>query len=332
MNEQAAVSGPPVVTDHGAVHILGVGSSVPTRVISNDDISFWAGVSPDWISSRTGIRERRYADPHIATSDLAVSAARAALDDAGLGAQDIDAIVVATSTPDHPQPSTAVLVQDQLGARGIPAFDLNAVCAGFLYGLGVVQGLLQTQLVGGNVLLIGADIYSRIMDRTDAKTVSLFGDGAGAVMLSTRAGTGGLGALRLVAHGEHSNLVRVEAGGSREPADAGSVRDGRHHFRMKGREVKDYAVTTLIELTSQVLDREGIDIEHVDRFIFHQANVRLLEMYADAVGVDRSRVALTAPEFGNTAAACIPLTLDMERRRLPSSQVSDSCSAPSAAE
>jgi 3-oxoacyl-(acyl-carrier-protein) synthase III len=300
------------------VGILSIGSRVPDHVVTNRDISAWADTTEEWVAERTGVMERRYAEPGTATSDLALPAARQALDGLGPEARErLGALVVATCTPDVPQPSTAAILQHKLGLRTIPAFDVNAVCSGFLYGLTIAEGLLATRFRDGYVLLVGADMFSTIMDRADRRTVSLFGDGAGAVVLGQVPEGYGIQAVRLVTDGEFHHYVGVEAGGSRTPLDERARAVGEHLFRMDGRAVRDYALAILDKLAAEVLGDCGLRLDEVDRFVFHQANTRLLETFVALAGIDPARVVYTAPQFGNTAAASIPLTLHAADRERP---------------
>ncbi|MEU7163416.1 ketoacyl-ACP synthase III [Streptomyces morookaense] len=299
------------------IGVLSIGSHVPERVITNQDISAWAGTSPEWIEERTGVLERRYAEPGTTTSDMAAVAATQALDAAGVNRERIGALVVATCTPDVPQPSTAAVLQSKLGLRSVPSFDVNAVCSGFLYALTVAEGLLTTRMRGEQALVVGADMFSTIMDRSDRRTVSLFGDGAGAVVLGEVPEGYGIGATRLVTDGELHHYVGVDAGGTRIPLDECARAEGAHLFHMDGRSVRDYALTTLDKLVGETLGDTGISLDGVDRFILHQANTRLLETFAREAGVDDDRLVLTAPELGNTAAASVPLTLHAAHRRRP---------------
>lgn len=299
--------------------LLGLGGHVPPLVIDNRQVAQWTGAEESWIVERTGILERRYREPGTATSDLAVHAARealAALADTGR----LGVMVVATSTPDQPQPSTAAILQDKLGLTDIPAFDVNAVCSGFLYALAVADSMLTARLAeggGDHALVVGSDVYSSLMDRTDRRTASLFGDGAGAVLLGPVPDGYGVLGWRLAAHGEHRELVQVTAGGTRTPLDARSREAGEHLFRMRGREVRDYALGVLPKVIGEALDTAGVALADVDRFILHQANTRLVQACTRELGVDPDRVPLTAPQFGNTATASIPLTLRADNEQRP---------------
>jgi 3-oxoacyl-[acyl-carrier-protein] synthase-3 len=304
------------------VGLIGSGCFVPPTVIPNSTIAEWSGVEPGWIAERTGIETRHYITPGTTTSDLAVEAARGALADAGRDGlddhgQSLGLVVVATSTPDQPQPSTAAIVQRKLGLTEVPAFDVNAVCSGFIYALAVAEAMLSTRMAGRRGLVIGADIYSTLMDSADRRTVSLFGDGAGAVVLGPVPEGYGVHAVQLATHGEHNDYVEVIAGGTRRPADNAARQAGEHLFRMQGRPVRDYALSTLPKVISAALDQAGLTLPAIDRFVFHQANTRLVEACARELGLSPERVPLTAPQFGNTAAASIPMALHTEHRRRP---------------
>ncbi|MEU5580036.1 ketoacyl-ACP synthase III [Streptomyces huasconensis] len=296
--------------------ILSMGGHVPDEVVDNTRIAQWTGASAAWVEDRTGVLERRYCAPGTTTSELARRAAAEALGDLRQARQDLHHMVVATSTPDQPQPSTAAILQDHLGLAGVAAFDINAVCSGFLYGLAVSHSLLA-RTPERTALVVGADIYSTLMDRTDRRTVSLFGDGAGAVLLGPVPDGFGVRAVHLVADGSRREYVEVVAGGTRRPADAAAREDGAHYFRMRGREVREYALRTFPKVISEVLAEAGLRMEDIGRFVFHQANTRLIEACAEELGIDRQLVPLTAPFLGNTAAASIPLTLRHEHARRP---------------
>lgn len=287
--------------------ILAVGAHVPGRVIDNDTISEWTGAPPEWIEERTGITTRRYAAEDERTSDLAHQAVLDLVRTRPDALDDLGAVIVATSTPDQPQPATAAYLQHGLGLSGVPAFDLNAVCSGFLYGLDVASALVER--TPRPVLMVAADKYSSIMARDDRRTVSLFGDGAGAVLVGPVPDGYGLRASRLMAHGEHRELVEVVGGGTRSPLTSDGLAAGEHLFRMRGRDVKQYAIDTLPVAIDDVLAQSGLTTADVDRFVFHQANPRLLEVLAKRLGIDVGRMPLTGPDFGNTGCASIPVTL-----------------------
>ncbi|BCL27584.1 3-oxoacyl-ACP synthase III family protein [Streptomyces aurantiacus] len=289
--------------------ILGTGSYLPSRVIDNKDISELIGVSEEAIWRKTAIRERRWAKPEEATSDLAVAAARAALEQAGVSASQLGVVIVATSTPDSPQPATASVVADELGAgHGTAAFDVNAVCSGFTFALPVAERLLAGD-EHSYALVIGADVYSRILALDDRRTALLFGDGAGAVVL----GPGGrrrLLSARLAGFGAARDLIRVPAGGSRLPATEETLSAGLHHFRMDGRGVSDFIDSVVVPGIREFLADNGVRPDELAHFVPHQANGRILDEISKSLGIASDRLATTVTRYGNTGAASVPITLD----------------------
>jgi 3-oxoacyl-[acyl-carrier-protein] synthase-3 len=296
---------------------VGLGSYVPARIVDNAQITAWTGASSTWIADRTGVHHRRYALPGTTTSALAARAVERLLADCGRSRDEIRLLVLATSTPDQPIPATAVRTQHLLGMRHFPAFDVNAVCSGFVYGLGIAQSMLEHVPAGGTALVVGADMYSTVMDRADRRTVSLFGDGAGAALLAEVPEGYGLHTTRLEADGTHQDLLEVVAGGTRESADSVARAAGRHFFRMRGREVRDYVLSNVPRVAAAALDAAGFGVGDIQRVIIHQGNTRLVEALARELGVGMDRVPLTAPRFGNTGAASIPVTLHQAHRDRP---------------
>ncbi|MEV1085816.1 ketoacyl-ACP synthase III [Streptomyces sp. NPDC050211] len=290
--------------------ILGCGGYVPDRVVDNTQAAAAAGVTPQWIESRTGILARRYAHPDQAASDLAEHAAHAALRDAGLAADRLGLVVVATSTPDFPQPPTACLLQHRIGARHAAAFDLNAVCSGFVYALEAARRMLPP---GGHALVVGVDIYSRIIDPTDRRTVSLFGDGAGAVVVGPLPGNRGVLATELASHGEHQDLIKVEAGGSRMPASKETLQDGLHYFTMDGHGVKTFVKDHLPGAVHRFLAHAGVAATEIRHFVPHQANGRMIDALLPELDLPHAAVHRTLDRYGNTGAASVPLTLAAAR-------------------
>jgi 3-oxoacyl-(acyl-carrier-protein) synthase III len=295
------------------IGIIGTGSYLPERVVHNEEVARHAGVDAEWIERKTGIRQRRRADPREATSDLAAAAAERALLGAGLSANDLDLIVVATSTPDHPQPATASIVQHLIGATRAAAVDVNAVCTGFVYAVAMAQGLLRER-AGGRALVIGADIYSRILDVGDRRTAVLFGDGAGAVIVGEVPVGGGIITTRLRSYGDHHELIKVPAGGSRLPASVSTVRDAGHYFRMNGRGVRDFVSEHVPAAVADAVRASGLSTGDVDHVVAHQANGVLLADLARDLGLPRAKLHLTVDRFGNTGAASVPITLDAAHR------------------
>ena len=290
--------------------VAGTGSYLPERVLTNADLAVWIDTSDEWIVERTGIRERHIAADGETTSDLGVAAARRALDMAGMSAADIDLIIVATATPDQTFPACATVIQYKLGlTRGV-AFDVAAVCSGFVFALSVADAMLVTG-AAQTALVIGAETFSRILDWDDRGTSVLFGDGAGAVVLRAETGAGltsdrGILAHRLHSDGRYNQLLYVDGG----PATTGTV--GK--LRMKGREVFRHAVTNLAAVMTETLDVAGLDAADIAWVVPHQANLRILEATAKKLGLPIERVIVTVDRHANTSAASVPLALDIAVR------------------
>jgi len=286
--------------------VVGVGSYLPARVVTNEELSERLPTSDTWIRERTGIRMRHLAAEGECTSDLATAAAKRALASAGLEAAEVDLLVLATSTPDHTFPATATAVQRKLAMGPAIAFDVQAVCAGFAYALSLAHGLLATRQAR-RALVIGAETFSRILDWEDRSTCVLFGDGAGALVLEAEEQTGtvldrGILAVELCADGRHYHHLYVDGG----PSSTGTV----GHLRMNGREVFRYAVTALTDSAQRVCRKLQLEPDQVDWFVPHQANRRIIEAVARRLGIALERVALTVDRHANTSAASIPLALD----------------------
>ncbi|MDQ0757410.1 3-oxoacyl-ACP synthase III family protein [Streptomyces canus] len=290
------------------IRVLGTGAYVPERIVSNDEVGAPAGVDDAWITRKTGIRQRRWAAGDQATSDLAAAAGRAALLSAGITPEQLTVIAVATSTPDRPQPPTAAYVQQHLGAAGTAAFDVNAVCSGTVYALSSVAGTLVHR--GGYALVIGADVYSRILDPADRKTVILFGDGAGAMVLGP---TGRGPVVRRVAlhtFGDLTGLIQVPGGGSRLPLDRDGLDTGLQYFAMDGREVRRFVMEQLPQLTKGFLHEAGVEAADISHFVPHQANGVMLDAAFEELHLPRATMHRTVETYGNTGAASIPITMD----------------------
>jgi 3-oxoacyl-[acyl-carrier-protein] synthase-3 len=288
--------------------IKGSGSALPARVVTNDELALQVDTSDEWIRERTGIAQRYIAGEGETTASLATAAARAALADAGIDAAEIDLIVLATATPDQTFPATATLVQDALGCNGGAAFDIAAVCTGFLYALGTADSMIRTGMAT-RALVIGAETFSRILDWEDRTTCVLFGDGAGAMVLAAEdvpeEGPGILG-TRLHADGAHRELLHVDGG----PSTTGTV--GK--VRMKGREVFRHAVVNLAEVLEEVLAATGFSAADLDWIVPHQANRRILDATARKLGLPIEKVVITVDRHANTSAASVPLAFDEARR------------------
>lgn len=300
-----------------AVGISRLGSHLPNQIVTNAEISAWSEVPLKWVEDRTGITQRRYADPEATTSDMAARAVVKMLGPDRHCWPAIDAVIVATSTGDQPQPATAAILQDRLDLPRTLAFDINAVCCGFLFALEVAQRLVAGNSRINTALVAATDLYSRIMDRTDRTTVSLFGDGAAAALVEPVPDGFGLQAVRLVTDGDLHSLVQVPAGGTAYPLTPQAWANKGHLFRMNGHAVRDYVLTTLPEVINDALDDCGLTLDAIDRVVFHQANTRLLQQCIEKLGIDPSRVPMTAPKYGNTGAASIPITLHDSHFRHP---------------
>lgn len=289
--------------------VLGTGSALPEQRVSNADLAERLDTSDEWIVERTGIRFRHIAGPHETTSTLAAAACRSALESAGITAQDIDLIVLATATPDQTFPATATKVQAMLGIGDCVAFDVAAVCSGFLYAVQVADAMLRTG-VHRRALVIGAETFSRILDWEDRTTAVLFGDGAGAIVLegqeSADEGGRGILATRLHADGRHNELLYVDGG----PSTTGTV--GK--LRMKGREVFRHAVVNLASVMQESLELAGLAPGDVDWVVPHQANARILEATSRKLGLPAEKVVVTVDRHANTSAASVPLALDVATR------------------
>ena len=290
-----------------AVSITGLGSHVPERVVTNDDLSKMMETSDEWIVERTGIRERRIAAPEEALSDLALPAAREALADAGLEGSQVDLIIVATVTPDMAFPATAAILADELGAHEAGAYDLSAGCTGFMYAVAQAYGMLAGGLAQ-RALVVGGDVLSKILDWNDRGTAVLFGDGAGAVVME-RVGEGGFLGFELGADGSGGPQLYLPAGGSRSPATAESVAERRHFVQMNGREVFKFATRVLVSSAEAVLAECGRTVEEVDVYVPHQANVRIIDYATQKLGIPHDRVVIDVDRYGNTSSGSIPLAL-----------------------
>ena len=300
-----------------SVRITGTGSALPDRVLTNADLSRLVETTDEWITTRTGIRERRVAGETTATSDLSIQAARNALAAAEISADSLDAIVVATCTPDHLFPSVACLVQKALGATRAAAFDLSAACSGFIYGLAVSKGLIESG-THNRVLVIGADALSKFTDWTDRSTCVLFGDGAGAMILEGDAGgqtkSPRILAVDLGADGSLTDILQIPGGGSRHPLTKESFDEFPPHIHMDGKEVYRHAVTRMIETANRALEKAGRRPEDLALLIPHQANLRIIESIAKRMSVPMEKVFLNIHKYGNMSAATTIVALDEARR------------------
>lgn len=289
--------------------ILGTGSALPKRVLSNADLEKMVDTSDEWIVTRTGMRERRIAEPGEATSDYATVAAERALASAGVAAEDVDLIICATVTPDMMFPATACIVQDRIGAKKAGAFDLSAACTGFLYALANAIGLIESGRIKYAVVMAG-DLLSRITDYTDRSTCVLFGDGAGAVVLGPVEGDRGFYSFDLGSDGSGAKYLYQPAGGSRIPASEESVAKRLHFLHMEGRETFKFAVKAMASSTEKVLQEAGFTREDIDLLVPHQANIRIIDAARKRFGLEEEKVMVTVHKYGNTSASSIPIALD----------------------
>ena len=288
--------------------IAGTGSYVPAKVLTNVDLERMVATSDDWIVERTGIRERHVAGPGEACSDLAVKAAERALAAAGVCAVDLDMILLATCTGDYPLPATACLIQHRLGATRAAACDLSAACCGFVYALSVADAYVKSGM--RHVLIIGSEVMSAITDWTDRNTCILFGDGAGAAVISASESDRGILSTHLRSDGSLWDLIAVPGGGSRLPPSETVVAERMQYIKMKGNETFKVAVRTLEEVARETLAANNFQVEDLDLYVPHQANIRILKAVANRLGLPPEKVMLNLDQYGNTSAASIPIALD----------------------
>jgi 3-oxoacyl-[acyl-carrier-protein] synthase III len=289
--------------------VVATGAAIPSQVVTNADLERTIATTDEWIRERTGIQERRVVRDGLASSDLGTEAAQAALARAGWDPASLDIIVVATCTPDMPLPSTACLIQRNLKATRAFAFDLNAACSGFLYGLSVADLYVRSGACR-RALLIGTEVMSMLMDWTDRGTCILFGDGAGAMLLEPSSDDSGILSTHLHSDGNLWDLVCVPGGGSRIPASEKMLGDRQQYMKMKGNETFKVAVKTLETAAREALAASHLDVKDVDLFIPHQANLRILHAVAERLGLESDRLVVNIDRYGNTSAASIPLALD----------------------
>ncbi len=288
--------------------ITGTGSYLPRRIVPNAELSTFLDTSDEWIRDRTGIGSRRIAADDEVTSDLATHAAARAIERAGIDKSSIELLVVATFTPDSPLPSCAVRVQTKLGLGTIPAFDVSAACAGFVYGLSIADQYIRAGTIEC-ALVVGVELLSRVVDWNDRTTAILFGDGAGAAVLS-RGSERGIVATRLHSDGSLADALMIPGGGSAEPFSTGEPITPRNKMHMLGQEVFRAAVQRQVEVVREIVIGAGLEMKDVDAFIPHQANLRIIAAVANRLGVSLDKFVLTLEGYGNTSSASIPITLD----------------------
>jgi len=290
------------------VEIAGLGSYLPERVLTNKDLERMVETSDDWITQRTGIRERRIAAADQATSDMSIAAARIALEQANVGARDVDTIIVCTCTPDYSFPATACLVQAAIGAENAFCYDMEAACSGFLFG--TVQGAsLIASGISRNVLVIGAETLSRITDYQDRRTCILFGDGAGAAVLTRSRNGGEIIFCELGADGSRPDIVLLPAGGSRLPPSHATVDERQHYMKLQGQEVFKWAVSKLGELVDRIPQETGVSFNEIKLIIPHQSNERIIRSVCERAGLPPEKAHINIDRVGNTSAASIPIAM-----------------------
>jgi len=289
------------------VSITGIGSNAPEYVRTNAELTRMVDTSDEWIVARTGIRERRVAREDEALSDMAMPAASAALEQAGVAPADLDLIIVATVTPDMTFPATAAIMADELGAPDAAAYDLSAGCTGFMYGVAQAYGMLAGGICR-RALVVGGDVLSKIVDWSDRTTCIVFGDGAGAVVME-RVDSGGFMGFELGADGSGGLQLYLPAGGSRAPTSAATVAEHGHFVHMNGREVFKFATRVLVSSATKLLDQLGLTVDDIDLYVPHQANVRIIKHAVERLGIPEEKVVVNVDRYGNTSSGSIPLAL-----------------------
>ena len=295
--------------------ILGTGLEVPEKVVTNADFEKMVDTTDEWITSRTGIKERRMCEEGQNTSDLAAGAATRALDEAGIDPLDVDLVILSTATPDHLLPSTACETQARMGAHNAAAFDVSAACAGWLYGMTIAEGMLRTDAFE-TIVVVGAEKMSAIIDYTDRSTCVLFGDGSGAAVLSPADGNGsGILSTHMQTDGRLAELLWRPAGGAARPSTDETRAERMEYVKQEGREVFKNAVVQMDASSRIALERAGLSADEVDLVIPHQANIRIIEGVAKRLGVEMDRVYVNIDRYGNTSSASIPICLDEIRKQ-----------------
>jgi 3-oxoacyl-[acyl-carrier-protein] synthase-3 len=289
--------------------IIGMGHAYPSGILTNADLEKIVDTTDDWITTRTGIKQRHKAADNEYTSQFGVKAANQALERAGLDAKDIDIIVCATTTPDQIMPSTGALIQAQIGATNAAGFDVFAACSGFLYGITMVESMIRTGQIR-HALVIGAEILTKYVDYTDRSTCVIFGDGAGAAVLAPVEENKGILATKIRSDGRYAEQLYAPGGGTRLGTTADTVKNGDHFFKMKGNELFKIAVRSMAEISKEMLDKAGYTAEDVDLVIPHQANQRITDAVASRLNVPEEKVYSNIAEHGNTSSASIPIALD----------------------
>jgi len=289
-------------------HVTGWGSYAPSQVLTNHDLERMVDTSDEWIVSRTGIRERRVAAAHETTASMGAVAGLRAIRTAGLEPDDIDLILLATLTPDYWMPSTAALVKEAIGNTKAPAMDVMAACSGFVYAYATAQAYIESGLAR-HVLVIGAELLTRFLDYTDRSTCILFGDGAGAVVLSASEAPGGSLGIELTTEPQGAYMIWLPAGGAKAPPSAGTIARGEHYIRMEGNQTYRFATKTMATTAMAAIGKAGLQPGDVDLFIPHQANIRIIEAVAKGLDLPMDRMFVNLDRYGNTSAASVPIAL-----------------------
>jgi 3-oxoacyl-[acyl-carrier-protein] synthase III len=297
-----------VRTPVSSAHVTGWGRYAPAQVLTNRDLETMVDTNDEWIVTRTGIRERRVAAAHETTASMAAVAGLRAIRTAGIDPDEIDLIIVATLTPDYWMPSTAALVKEAIGNTRAAAMDVSAACSGFVYGYATAQAYIQSGLAR-HALVIGAELLTRFLDYTDRNTCILFGDGAGAVVLSGSEEPGGGLGIEMTTEPQGAYMIWLPAGGAKSPPSAATIERGEHYIRMEGRETYRFATRTLASTALESIRRSGLDPADIDLFIPHQANIRIIEAVAKGLNLPMDRMYVNLDRYGNTSAASVPIAL-----------------------
>ncbi len=295
------------------IAITGLGSFLPEKILSNEDLEQMVDTSDEWILKRTGIRQRRIVEDGVATSDLAAKASLSALEDAKLSPSELDLIITSTVTPDHLFPSTSCYIQDKIGAVNAGAFDILAACAGFVYALSIAQGFISSGAMN-NILVVGAECLSKFTDYKDRTSCVLFGDGAGAAVVQKSKGDSGLLSFVLGADGSNADILILPAGGSRIPPSEETVKKRLHYMKIKGKEVFKLATNNLVHLIEKTLNKSGISKSEIDLLVPHQSNIRIIKAAMKKLDIPMEKVYVNIDKYGNTSSASVPIALDEAKR------------------
>lgn len=293
--------------------ITGIGSYLPSKVLTNYDLERMVDTSDDWIIQRTGIKERRIVENGQITSDLATHASLRAMEDAGVSPNDLDMIITSTITPDHIFPSTSCYIQQKIGASRASAFDILAACAGFIYALSVGESFVNSGAMK-TVLVVGAECLSKITDYTDRTTCILFGDGAGAVVIQKSSAKHEILSTSLAADGSQADVLIMPGGGAKNPASLESVQQRTHYIQFKGKEVFKLAINNITNLITDTVNKNGLSLEDIDLIIPHQSNLRIIEATMEKLGLPMEKAVVNIDKYGNTSSASIPIAIDEARK------------------